>query len=349
METSQYADQLHVQPENQSNGLLIKGLITGALILLMLIPTIFINNIIKEREERQKEVVKEVSSKWATAQTISGPYLVAPYTDTSVNTEGKTIIVKKQLILLANELSVKALILPEERPRSIYKVLLYKTDIRISGSFKPNWPVDVNIANIDFANTKLCIGISDFKGIEEEIRIDFNNRRLFFDPGIPDAGLGEVGLSVPVSLTAETINASVGFDMQVKLKGSEQLHFVPLSANSKFSISSPWPNPSFDGNSLPNERQVSDTGFAAKWNFNQANLPFGTVLKQGNIDIRNLAFGVSMVQPADQCQICNPVYRADIRLVFHHRDHAEEAFPSCTICFGGLGAGNILHTSLIHQ
>ncbi|MEO7046878.1 MAG: inner membrane CreD family protein, partial [Ferruginibacter sp.] len=79
-------------PENQhSNRILIKGLITGGLILLMLIPTVFINNLINERELRQKEVVREVSSKWSSAQTLSGPFLVVPYTDTVLNSDGKAV------------------------------------------------------------------------------------------------------------------------------------------------------------------------------------------------------------------------------------------------------------------
>ncbi|MEO6671159.1 MAG: cell envelope integrity protein CreD [Ferruginibacter sp.] len=288
------------EQQTQSNKLLIKGLITGALILLMLIPTIFINNIIKEREQRQIEVVKEVSSKWASAQTLSGPYLVIPYADTSLNSDGKTIVVKKQLILLPNELNVDGKIFPEERPRSIYKVLLYKSNLKLTGSFKPKWPIDINPASIDFANARLCFGISDFKGIEEEIKVNFNNQLLPLTPGLPLGDLDAVGLSVPVSFNAEAINAGIPFDMQVKIKGSEQLHFMPLSANSKFSLSSTWASPSFDGNVLPNERNVTEKGFTAKWNFNQANLPFGTVLKEGTINKINLAFGVSMVQPADQ-------------------------------------------------
>ncbi len=292
--------QLHVDSQSQSNKLFIKGIITGVLILLMLIPTIFINSIITEREQRQKEVVKEVSSKWATAQTVSGPYLVVPYNDTSVTGDGKTIIVKKQLILLANELDVNGKIFPEERPRSIYKVLLYKSYIKISGIFRPKWPVDINAGNIDLSNAKLCFGISDFKGIEEEISVNFNNQPFTFAPGLPINDLDEIGLFVAVSVTPEILAAGVPFNLQVKLKGSEQLHFMPLAANSKFNLTSTWPNPSFDGNSLPNERQVTEKGFTAKWNFNQANLPFGTVIRQGVVKTGNLPFGVSMVQPADQ-------------------------------------------------
>jgi inner membrane protein len=283
-----------------SNRILIKGLITGGLILLMLIPTVFINNLIDERELRQKEVVKEVSSKWSSAQTLSGPFLVVPYTDTVLNSGGKAIAVKTKLLLLSNELNVNGKIFPEERPRSIYKVLLYKTDISISGSFKINWPAEINTANIDYANAKLCFGLSDFKGIEEVIYVNFNNQKLFMKPGLPVNDFGDVGLSVPVNLTAENAVSEIPFSMTVKIKGSEQLHFIPTSASSKFQLSSKWPSPSFDGNMLPSTRDVSEKGFSASWNFNNANLPFGTVVKQNTINIKTTDFGVSLVQSADQ-------------------------------------------------
>jgi inner membrane protein len=78
------------------------------------------------------------------------------------------------------------------------------------------------------------------------------------------------------------------------------LHFVPLSGNSNFTLQSTWPNPSFDGNNLPSERSISDKGFSANWSFNKANLPFGTVLRDFKFDESSLAFGVTLVQPADQ-------------------------------------------------
>jgi len=283
-----------------ANKILVKGLITGGLILLMLIPTLFINNLISERESRQKEVVKEVSSKWATPQTLSAPFITLPYTETFTNSEGKIVQSKTQLIVLADKLLVNGKVMPEERPRSIYKVLLYRTALNFSGSFKPSWPIDINSANIDFANAKLCFSLTDFKGIEEEVMVEFNNQKLMLDPGLPVNDLGDVGLSVPINISVETMSVGIKFNMDVKLKGSEQLHFIPMSVNSKFSVSSAWPNPSFDGNSLPTQRTVNDSGFNAQWSFNRANLAFGTVVKTGALKIGTTAFGVSLVQPADQ-------------------------------------------------
>ncbi|HSN61229.1 MAG TPA: cell envelope integrity protein CreD, partial [Ferruginibacter sp.] len=182
----------------------------------------------------------------------------------------------------------------------IYKVLLYKSTINMDGAFKIKWPTDIKLSNVDYANAKLCFTLSDFKGIEEEIYINFNGQKLLLTPGLPVDDFGTVGLSVPVSLSPEASVAGMPFSMQVKLKGSEQLHFIPMSASSTFLLNSEWPSPSFDGDMLPNDRQVSESGFNAKWNFNQANLPFATVMKENTVQEKKMAFGVSLVQPADQ-------------------------------------------------
>ncbi|MEJ7609541.1 MAG: cell envelope integrity protein CreD [Ferruginibacter sp.] len=291
---------MQVPAPAQSNRLLIKGLITGGLILLMLIPTVFIQNLVEEREERQKEIVKEVSSKWASAQTLSGPFLSVPYTEVTTDADGKILSTVKQLIITADHLSVTGRIIPEERSRSIYKVLLYRTALNFSGTFKPQWPADINPTNADLAHARLCFALSDFKGIEEQISARLNQQKFSLSPGLPVKDFGETGLSVPVDLSTANISEGIPFETEVKLKGSGQLHFIPTGANSKYILASAWANPSFDGSVLPTARTVMDSGFNAQWNFNRANLPFGSVMKAGTLKISNMAFGVSLVQPADQ-------------------------------------------------
>ncbi|MBI1781619.1 MAG: cell envelope integrity protein CreD, partial [Sphingobacteriales bacterium] len=285
---------------SSSNRVLIKGVITGALILLLLIPSLFITNLVTERQQRQKEVVREVSSKWATEQTVSGPYLVLPYTYNYSADTGKPYTVRTNLVVFADNLKVNGEMMPENRQRSIYKVLLYRSSLNVSGTFKPQWPSDVNTANIDFANAKLCFGISDFKGLEEEIKINLNNQSYSLTPGLPLTDVSDNGLSVPISLQADAFNAAVPFNFNVKLHGSDRLHFLPLAANSRFDIKSAWPHPSFDGNVLPNDHTIKDNGFNATWSFNRANLPFTMVSLAGKFKKDNLGFGVSIVQPADQ-------------------------------------------------
>ena len=49
------------------------------LILLLIIPTFMVEQLITERNQRQKESIQEVSDKHAQAQQISGPVLTIPY------------------------------------------------------------------------------------------------------------------------------------------------------------------------------------------------------------------------------------------------------------------------------
>lgn len=286
--------------EKHSNKLIIKGGITGALILLMLIPTLFISNLVSEREDRQKAVTKEVSSKWAASQTLGGPYLVLPYSVHATDEKGMITTITRELFLLPEKLDINGTIFPETRPRSIYKVLLYKATLSSIGHFIPQLPKDLPLNDVHWNEARICQGLSDFKGIEESIIIQFNGKQYELTPGLPSAKLDSIGLSAPVVFGPENLGKNNPFSFQLKLKGSEQLHFLPLSANSHFSLKSGWSSPSFDGNYLPSKKNVSDKGFEATWIFNKANLPFGTSFNTFNTNKDNLSFGVTMLQPSDQ-------------------------------------------------
>ena len=299
MET-QSSNQMFVQNNKKSNKTLVKGAITGALILLLLIPVMFVSNLVTERQQMQQQIVNEVSSKWASQQTLTVPYIYIPYTIKTKDDKGKEIIVQKKLLALPDNLQVTGKIIPEIRPRSIYKVLLYKSNLNTNGSFNIQIPNDVDVNSLQLNNAKICFGLTDFKGIEEKLSINFNGNNYELSPGLPCNDIDSVGLSSPVNLTINDLNKQVDFKMNLLLKGSGSLHFTPLSGNSSFALNSNWARPSFDGNNLPSERNVTENGFDAKWTFNKANLPFGTLLKEINFNKDNYVFGVAMLQPADQ-------------------------------------------------
>jgi inner membrane protein len=119
-------------------------------------------------------------------------------------------------------------------------------------------------------------------------------------PGLPPHALNTSGVSVPVRLSGEDLGKTISFSLSIKLKGSEKLHFLPLSEESSVSINSTWPNPSFDGKVLPDQRDITASGFTAKWRFNKANMPLVNKLGRPNESEEKLAFGVSMIQPSDQ-------------------------------------------------
>lgn len=309
---NQYMENLHQQSTQDSwskslkkestnnNNILIKAIITGVLILVMLIPTFYVQSLVSEREQRQKEVVTEVTNKWSKQQTFTTPYIYITYQNQEKNDAGKMIAVKRDLVFLPENLKVDGNIIAEERPRSIYKVLLYKTDINASGNFHLKLPNDINVNQLNFSDAKICLGVTDFKGVEERIVVKFNNKEYELESGLPTAQIDSNGLSTNLALSIQDFEKPLEFSVKTKLKGSEQLEFVPLSANSSFNLKSTWSNPSFDGNILPTSRTVDEKGFQANWVFNKANLPFNTIIKQSSFNKNNFAFGITMVQPADQ-------------------------------------------------
>jgi len=126
-----------IQNTWQKSKLIIKGLIIGALALLLLIPAWFVQNLIQEREARQQEAFTEVSSKWADKQNITGPILVIPYTRSAKDNNDNPIIIKSLAYFLPDKLNIESTVRPEKRYRGIYEVMLYSSSIKLNGNFLP--------------------------------------------------------------------------------------------------------------------------------------------------------------------------------------------------------------------
>jgi inner membrane protein len=132
-----------VQTTWQKSKLIIKGLIIGVLALLLLVPADFVQNLIKEREARQKEAFIEVSSKWANRQNITGPVLVIPYTKAAKDNNGLPVTIKSFAYFLPDRLNIESAVRPEKRYRGIYEVMLYSSSIKLDGSFRRTSPAKI--------------------------------------------------------------------------------------------------------------------------------------------------------------------------------------------------------------
>jgi inner membrane protein len=83
------------------NSTLIKAIIMAIMVVVLLIPTLFITNLVDEREKRQATVVQEVSSKWASDQTIGTPFIHLLYSEV-VNIENSKKNHHKRFVFIAS-------------------------------------------------------------------------------------------------------------------------------------------------------------------------------------------------------------------------------------------------------
>ena len=283
----------------QKNKLIIKSFFIGFLVLALLIPTFLIMYLVSERKDRKQEVTREISNKWSAAQTITGPFLIVPYNETE-----NSVTVKKYLHILPELLDINGNIEPEIRYRSIYKVPVYTAKpLTLKGKFSKNLlnSVNVNPALIRWNEAKLCVGITDLKGVKEQT-IRWNEQLLAMEPGMPESSITEQGINASLLLDSSFLTTENNFSIQLNLQGSDKLYFTPMGNSTTVHLSSPWSNPAFDGKYLPDTEKVSKNNFEANWKISQFNRDFPKVFSNNSnikYSIAASAFGVILLSPFD--------------------------------------------------
>jgi inner membrane protein len=246
----------------QKTKLLVKGLLIGGLVLLLLVPMYFVQNLIREREERQKEAFTEVSSKWAGPQNITGPILVLPYMET-LSGGGAQTGRKKLAYILPDSLTITADVKPEKRYRGIYQVMLYSSVIRVNGVFNsiPLQQLEIDTANVLWNEAYICLELADAKGLREDITVKWNESILHLNPASASNAVMREGFASPVAVSP---GQAFHFSSAISLDGSGQLLFTPVGRETTVKLASNWPDPSFTGSQLP-DHHISDSGFTATW------------------------------------------------------------------------------------
>ena len=275
------------------------------LTLLLLIPASMVRSLIREREWTQQDAIEEVSGKWALGQTVTGPYLSIPY-DRYVKQfsekDSTNIIVKIRdyIHVLPEKLEINGSINPEKRYRGIYEVVVYDSELMLSGHFRSIdlKELDILPQNIHFDKTKLNLGVSDLKGIEKQIRLHWQNETLDFNSGVANNDLVSQGINAALTRFNEgTLNA---FDLTINLKGSQYLQFLPLGKTTDVNIQSQWATPSFDGAYLPDSRNISEKGFEAHWNILHLNRNYPQIWTGSKYDPDHSHFGTHLLLPVDR-------------------------------------------------
>jgi inner membrane protein len=282
----------------ERNRILIKGFLVGFLILIMLIPGAFVASLVRERQNRQEEVVNEVSSKWAGAQTITGPVLMVPYKDYLKTADGKVTEYIKMAYLLPDELHISGDMQPSEKKRSLYSVMLYRSKLKLTGKFNTSALATLQIPaeSIMWQDARLVANISDVRGIEDQVQLDWNGNKQFLDAGVPENSLMKEGLSAAVAATAQTQSV---FSIDISLRGSNYLYFTPVGKTTQMDMQANWKDPAFDGQYLPETSEITGNSFKAHWKILPLSHTYPQFWKDNSQELGKAAFGVRLIQPVD--------------------------------------------------
>lgn len=296
--------------------LLLKISAISFVALVLLLPVAMIRELVTERQQRRDAVVGDIARSAAYAQTITGPLLVVPYTrkvrSWTEERDGEPwrlveTIVPGQLTFLPADFELSGTLDVSQRQRGIYQARLYDADTRITGLFElqANYGVTADLADYTFGAPRLSLGISDIRGIGNALELRWNGESVAFAPG---TGTAVLESGVHATLPAGDIGAArrLSYAIGLSLQGTSEFHITPMGRESRVVLSSNWPHPSFAGEFLPREREVTDRGFSARWqtSFFATNLEnvVGECAASSAAACATLSsrhFGVSFIDPVD--------------------------------------------------
>ena len=265
-----------------------KVLFIALLSLLLLIPSLMISSLGEERKQTATQAENEIASKWGLPQHVTGPVISIPV----VNGKQKTYH-----YILPKTLNIEADLKSQTLYRNIYEAVVYNSSIDFEGTFdiRNLLPVSVDSSRVLMNEACVELGITDLRGISKKVVIRLGDQTTEINDGGIDGNIQvsdgspmvygdddsttveSVGASAALSridLTGLAQSSNVPFKLHLDLKGSETLNFAPIGETTRIHVKGDCPTPSFNGNFLPTDRKVTDSGFEAIWEVISINRPY---------------------------------------------------------------------------
>jgi inner membrane protein len=294
----------------KTDSLVFRFGIIAVLVAIMTIPLGMVSEIVNERSRLYSSVVHEIANTWGHQQNISGPVLIIPYTEKFITEKvltdkdgnerkiDKTNYVQRTAIVLPEELSIKGDLKGEQRQRSIYKSLVYYADVSLKGHFsRPDIEgLSSHIDKIHWDQAWFSLGISDTRAINKVSALHWNTLKTDFEPGTRIVNIIKNGFHAPLSISEKSNNYE--FSLKLNIKGSQGFYFKPFGKTTNVVLTSDWPHPSFQGNVLPDEHNITENGFTANWSIPHLarNYPQLWTLEAQQFDINEFKAGVNLFE-----------------------------------------------------
>jgi inner membrane protein len=283
-----------------------KVIMIGLIVLALMVPLMMLKGLISERTQMRDQAYSSVADGWGGRLITGGPMLRIPFDTTQKNKEGEVIVTRQQLYVLPSDLNIEAKIEQEPEPRhiGIYQVPVYQVRLKVRGTF--DGPAIAAAAGYSgtyhWSQAKLRMPLSDVRSVRELSGARFGSSELKFGPAAP--GLYSA-IEADIDLTSVLVAAKTGFNLDIKLAGSQGLALLPMAAVTNVKMTSTWPHPQFHGAFLPAEHAITDAGFAASWQVLELNRQFRQSWINSEVDEARLlasGFDVDLFQSVDVYQ-----------------------------------------------
>jgi inner membrane protein len=284
------------------NKLFGKLAITTGISIVLSILLFMVHLMVSERSTRREQAASEVANSTAREQVLSGPVLLLTLERTAPS-PSPAVVTTEHVYLFPETLEIKGEAETIARRRGIFQVPSYVTKQHLVGTFAP--PKDVLSAPAlgsytSVVGAEFVVSVSDLRGLRGApmVHISGLERSLNSAPN----GFAR-GLYASIPQNVLSLSQALPFDVELEFEGTQSLGYNVPAKNVTVSLRSNWKDPSFLGNALPAEKQITGSGFSAQWLRNAFSNP---VPMSGSVaDTRqaiasdNADFSVQFVQTVD--------------------------------------------------
>ena len=299
-------------------------IVLGVLALVMLIPLAMIGDMVTERSDRRYQVESEIAGLWGGNQTIGGPVLAVPYVTRTETTSAGGVVsqseAKHLVYLLPEALEIHADVKAEPRYRSIYEALVYGTDVTVRGRFAAPDLADwgASPADVQWSEATLSVGITDLRGIRS-LSFTLDDQPVAFTPGLSKTQLFRSGLQARLpNAGADFAGRAHSFLLRLTVNGTGLLEFLPVGSETKVTVASNWPHPSFTGAALPAERSIGPEGFSASWALSYLARSYPSSWRAEDLSFADQPdgrIGVALVLPGDSYQQTDRIVKYGVLVI----------------------------------
>jgi inner membrane protein len=274
-----------------------KMIMVGFLSLVLLIPLFFVQDLISERSQRQKEVIAETSDKWGKSVYFYGPVLKIPYRDPITKQIENGYFFPEELSNVSNT-EIKSPL-----QRSIYKSNVFTTKMQFTGNYtQPKfYKKSIPNENVLWDKATIVIRTNNLKSVNNEVKIKFGNNNYTFEPIHNNKTNDSIEALETGYINYDAIKNN-NFNISITYNGSKRISIVPIGKTTTAKMSSNWNSPNFNGNFIPIDKKITNTGFDATWKILHFNRPFAQENFQILPDLSNYSFNVDFITPVDEYQ-----------------------------------------------
>ena len=266
----------------------LRFIVVGVLALLMFIPLGLVSDIVEERASYSDQTISNLSLEWGGSHLFSGPLLEIPVTEdvtydrrreavdavtglTLRDEKGNPIFEhfeetvterRSPVYLYPVNLDLDVISESSARSRGLFEVPVYSADLDMSFDFDAVAASDVLQGDevLHWDDAQMSVFLTSNRGLRGEARLTVDGQDLALEP-VSGQGKEQAGITAKLGDPRERNS----YHLTLAVNGARTFAVAATGRTTRVTLKSDWPDPSFFGTFLPDNREITADGFEAKW------------------------------------------------------------------------------------